>query len=99
MKGFKTRSNGQDSTLLSTEELDDAEQKLIEDAQVNLSREKSFESLKCQLNLFLDEKKLWRCGGRVSNADVPYSTKYPLLLPRNHVLTPLIVNDAHRHVQ
>ena len=61
VNGFNTRSNGQGSTLLSTEELTDAEQKLIEDSQVNFSREYSFESLKCQLNLFLNEK-LWRCG-------------------------------------
>ena len=86
VKEFKTRSNRQGSTHLSTEELTDAEQKLIEDSQVNLSRENSFESLKCQLNLFLDEK-LWRCGGRLTNADLPYSTKYPLLLLQNYVLT------------
>ena len=39
-----------------------------------------------------------RSGGRLANADLPYSTKYPILLPRNHPLTPLIINDAHQRV-
>ena len=60
--------------------------------------EKLFDSLKSQLNLFLDENGLWHCGGRLANADIPYSTKYPVLLPRSHSLTPLIINDAHKHV-
>ena len=56
-----------------------------------------FDSLKSQLNLFLDENGLWHCGGRLPNADVPYSTKDPLLFSRNHPLT-LIINDDHKHV-
>ena len=36
--------------------------------------------LKAQLNLFLDERGLWRCGGRLANADLPNATKYPLVL-------------------
>ena len=65
---------------------------------MTLNCEDSFDSLRLQLNLFLDENGLWRCGGRLVNANLPYSTKYPLLLPRNHPLTPLIVNNAHRRV-
>ena len=83
---------------LSMEELCDAEHRWIEASQREMMREKSFESLRSQLNLFLDEKNLWRCGGRLANADVPYSMKYPLLLPRKHYLTSLIVTDAHKRV-
>ena len=83
---------------LSMEELCDAEHRWIEASQREMMREKSFESLRSQLNLFLDEKNLWRCGGQLANADVPYSVKYPLLLPREHYLTSLIVSDAHKCV-
>ena len=38
------------------------------------------------------------CGGRLANADIPYSTKYPLLLPRDHPLTPLVINDAYKRI-
>ena len=97
VKIFKGRIR-QSSGPLLTEELSDAERRWIIDSQRNLERDKSFDSLKSQLNLFLDENGLWRCGGRLANADIPYSTKYPLLLARNHPLTPLVVNDAHKRV-
>ena len=41
---------------------------------------KTFDWLKKQLKLYLDEKGLWRCGGgRVNNADLNYDTKYPYI--------------------
>ena len=95
---FKSKRASQGSSPLSTEELADAECRWIEDSQMTLNCEDSFDSLRLQLNLFLDENGLWRYGGRLANANLPYFTKYPLMLPRNHPLTPLIVNDAHRHV-
>ena len=54
--------------------------------------------MKNQLNLFLDEKGLLRYGGRLQHADIPYATKYPLILPRNHTLTTLIMQDSHIRV-
>jgi len=95
---FKSKRADQSGSSLSTEELSDAERRWIEDSQRNMEHEKSFDSLKSQLNLFLDENGLWRCGGRLANADIPYSTKYPVLLPRSHFLTPFIINDAHKRV-
>ena len=68
----------------------------IEDSQVGFEREKSFYSLKSQLNLFRDEDRLWRCGGRLVNAELPYSTKYHLSAIAS--MTPLIINDAHRRI-
>ena len=59
---------------LSAEDLQDAECRWIKDSQINSSGDKA---LKSQLNLFLDEKGLWRCGGRLANADLPYSTNIP----------------------
>ena len=98
LKAFKGERSNQDSSLLSTDELVDAECKWIEDSQRDLEREGMFETLKCEFNAFLDQKGLWRCGGRLANADIPYSTKYPLLISRHHPMTPLVINDAHRRV-
>ncbi|XP_064080576.1 uncharacterized protein LOC135197436 [Macrobrachium nipponense] len=54
--------------------------------------------IKC-LGLFLDENGLLRCTGRLQNADhLPYSSKFPLLLPPNSPLTGLIVIQAHENV-
>ena len=98
VKAFKRRGDSQSNRPLSTEELSEAERRWIEESQVDFEREESFRSLKSQLNLFRDEDSLWHCDGRLANTELPYSTKYPLLLPRNHSLTPLIINDAHRRV-
>ncbi|XP_053403036.1 uncharacterized protein LOC123546131 [Mercenaria mercenaria] len=48
-----------------------------------------------QLDLFLDEDNLIRCGGRISNAPLLDSTKFPYLLPSRNNFTDLIVMDAH----
>ena len=94
---FKKRQTHDDDSL-TAEELLDAELKWMIDCQQNLKQQTSFNSLKRQLNLFLDPQGLWRCGGRLSNADLPYSTKYPVLQQRDHPVTSLIVKDAHQRV-
>ena len=40
-----------------------------------------------------------RCQGRIDNAEkLPYSSKYPILLPNDHHLTKLYVLNAHARV-
>ena len=82
-------------SALSTAELADAEKKWIISVQSILPGDKSFTSWKRQFNLFEDDQGFWRCGGRLANATIPYNTKYPLLLPREHHYTTLIIQDAH----
>ena len=64
-----------------------------------LRQEQDFDSWKKQLGLFLDEANVWRCGGQLANADIPYSTNHPVLLSRRHYLISLIVMRAHERVQ
>ena len=52
-----------------------------------------------QLKLFLDEKELLRCGGRINNAPVTDTVKFPYLLAAKDYLTHLIVLDAHERTQ
>ena len=61
------------------------------------SREKLQHQQK-QLDLFINDKGLWRSGGRLANADIPYSTKHPVLLPQGHPFTAMIVRDAQERV-
>jgi len=51
-----------------------------------------------QFNLFMDEKGLWRCAGRLQNAGTPYAVKFPILLPKSHPIAALIVRQAHERV-
>jgi hypothetical protein len=65
----------------------------------SLTQAKLFETWRRQFNLFADANDVWRCGERLGNADLDYSTKFPVLLSRGHHLTTLIVKDAHSRVQ
>ena len=47
----------------------------------------------------LDEESGLRCDGRLKFADcIPWEIRYPIILPRNHQITKLIIKDSHeRH--
>ena len=86
------------STDLTATEISDAETLWVKEAQALLVKDDKFDCWKKQFNLFLDAFGIWRCGGRISNADVLYATKHPILLPKGHHLTSLIVLRAHERV-
>ena len=58
----------------------------------------NLQNLTKQFNLFKDEHGVWRCGGRLANIEVPFETKFPILIPRSHYLSTLIVKQAHERV-
>ena len=68
------------------------------DVQLSLLQERSFHELRRHLDLFQDSNGLWRCRGRLKLAEVDYGAKHPILLPRDHHFTRLIVIDAHKRV-
>ena len=48
--------------------------------------------------LFLDHMGIWRCGGRLVNAELQYNTKHPIFISKHHHLAVLIVRCAHERV-
>ena len=70
----------------------------VKDAQSSMIKENKFELHRSQFNLFEDDKGVWRCRGRLSNVEVPYAMKNPILLPRGHPLTTQLVREAHERV-
>ena len=70
----------------------------IKEAQRCLTESGGFKTLEKQFNLFQDGDGIWRCGGRFSSADVPYNVKHPILLPKEHHFTLLVVRRAHERV-
>ena len=48
-----------------------------------------------QLRLFLDAKGFLRCGGRIHNAPLNETTRFPYLLPSKHPLSQLIILNIH----
>ncbi|XP_063543152.1 uncharacterized protein LOC134751606 [Cydia strobilella] len=49
-----------------------------------------------KLSLFIDSAGIVRVGGRLANSPIKYSVKHPILLPRSHRLTVLIIDEYHR---
>ena len=47
---------------------------------------------------FLDTKGLLRAGGRISQANFPFTKQHPILLPGNHVFTELLLTSEHRRL-
>ena len=96
---MKTKNTVEDDTVSAEpNHTQRAELLWIRAAQVQLLQDPHFEKLKGQFGLFLDENGVWRCGGRLSKAEIPYGVKHPILLPRQHHLTTLVVRCAHLRV-
>ncbi|XP_050437851.1 uncharacterized protein LOC126844044 [Adelges cooleyi] len=49
-----------------------------------------------KLSPFLDDQGIIRVGGRLRHATIPYEQKHPILLPRSHRLTNLLIDDFHQ---
>ncbi|XP_037045848.1 uncharacterized protein LOC119081228 [Bradysia coprophila] len=49
-----------------------------------------------QLTPFIDEDGIIRVGGRLIKAKISYEQKHPAILPKNHFVTRLIMEDIHK---
>nr|XP_055041009.1 uncharacterized protein LOC129428127 [Misgurnus anguillicaudatus] len=47
------------------------------------------------LDAFVDHDGLLKVGGRLCNASVSHSVKHPVILPKEHYLTKLLIADCH----
>ena len=46
----------------------------------------------------MSESGLMRVGGRLDKADVPESAKHPIILPKKHPVTTLLIREAHERL-
>ena len=60
--------------------------------------DKHIKQLGHQLGLFIDENNIVHCKGRLSNAELPYLTKCPVLIPRDHYLMQLLILDINVYI-
>ena len=74
-------------------------QRWIIDSQSILEEDPKFSSWRVQFSLFKDNDQIWRCDGRLQNADISFSSKHPIFLHEDHALTALIIQSAHQRVQ
>lgn len=94
--------------FLTAEQINKAQICLIREVQ----REAFSEELQCifhsaripkgsplrDLNVFLDSHGVLRVGGRLRNAEMPYDTRHPIVLPPNHPYIDLLIEGTHRRL-
>ena len=68
------------SPELTVPDLAEAERLWILESQSSMVQGKNFPIWKVQFGLFKDDDQMWRCGGRLQNADLSFSAKHPILL-------------------
>ena len=94
LSNCNTETNGEEQDTALQEERSKAEILWIQEVQKGLIKEEC----KNQFMLYLDHHSVWRCGGRLGRANLPYSTHHPVLLPKEHPFTALVVRRTHHRV-
>ena len=101
---LKKQNHVESENFITVSELKQAENMWIKTIQSDVYSSELMEieqkckkrcSLVHQLNLFKDTDNFIRCKGRLENASINYDTKYPILLPRQHYFTELMIKRAH----
>ncbi|XP_064638362.1 uncharacterized protein LOC135494372 [Lineus longissimus] len=101
-KKLPKRKDGMRS--FTPDELRQAEIGILRDAQRQvfksemLSVQKSEEPFRGSLRdlcPMIDDDGLLRVGGRLEKSDLPYDAQHPIILPKNHPVTTLIIRSFH----
>ena len=106
LHNLRSRDDRKAGIELSHEEIRNAEEEIVSLAQreafsdeyaaLSLGKPVSQKSQLIKLNLCIDEDGVIRCDGRLKFAEfLPYDTRSPIILPRGHWVTKLIVKNYH----
>ncbi|XP_063418864.1 uncharacterized protein LOC134701657 [Mytilus trossulus] len=97
------RNNDKLTGNLSVNEIQTALTSWIRDSQLrkypdvieSLNNKSEKNALVKQLRLYMDKMNIIRCGGRINNAPIDESAKFPVLIPKKDRFCKFIVMDAH----
>jgi len=95
---LRLQKNVETQKELTSQDIAVAETLWVKEIQKSLSKNPKFEIWKRQFGIFTDEHGIMRCMGRLSQAKLPASAKYPILLDKSHYITSLFVGDSHKRV-
>ena len=84
--------------MLQRREMYEAERIWIGTAQAELKGSKSYDDLVRQLKLE-NRDGILKCIGRLENSDLDLESQEPIILPRNHRMTKLIIKECHRRTK
>ena len=96
LRNLKAGKQGEDKQFgeLSVHELVEAERVWIKEAQTKLKTDEKYAQFSVSLRL-KEEEGILRCRGRLKNSDLEFDNRYPIILPKEHRLTELIVRKCH----
>lgn len=100
VKIVKTRlqQSAEKQKELTNQDIAAAKTLWIQEIQKSLSKNPKLEIWRRQFGLFTDEHGIMRYMGRLSQAQLPASAKYLILLDKSHHITSLFVRDSHERV-
>ena len=98
LKAKRTKPGDTPSVALSARDISVAEAFWIKSSQQSLLEDERFQTWKMQFGMYCDESGLWRCGGRLGNADLAGCETHPILLHSEHHFTALVVNYCYKKV-
>ena len=78
---------------------DEAKNLWYVETQKSFANDKNVDKTKLNLNVFTDSKGILRSKGRINNAPLPYETRFPIVLPRRHHISLLLVLKSHEIVK
>ncbi|XP_046859043.1 uncharacterized protein LOC124452527 [Xenia sp. Carnegie-2017] len=94
----KVKHEAGNTGALRVSELVIAKQVLIKWAQKEVRKRSDYEQIVRQLNI-VERNGLIKCKGRLGNSELELEAREPILLPKDHHLTELIIKDCHRKVR
>ena len=99
IRKMRTGKEGEDRQFgeLSVHELVEAERVWIKEAQAKLKTEEKYAQFSVSLRL-KEEEGILRCQGRLKHSDSEFDNRYPIILPKEHRLTELIVRKCQEEV-
>jgi len=93
------RAGGKVSTgNIEASDISEAEKLWLIDAQLTLKSQQDFSKVKESLGIVLQGQFLV-CKGRLGNSDLPLEAKFPIILPKDHRLTELIIFECHKNAK
>ena len=98
VKKLKRRRDGSSDQEESLQVYKQAEKKWIKHVQKGILNSDKYQQMKSTLGLYQDSEGVVRCQGRIGLSSLPYDTKFPVLLPREHCFTRLVILKCHEQV-
>lgn len=105
INGCKSSNGKKMSLVLTAPELQEAELKLIQITQkemffremenLQMGKELNKRSQLSSLHPYLDGDGIIRVGGRLQNSNLQIDQRHPIVLPKRHKITELMMHDVH----